>query len=330
MKLMCSVEVFSTSACRPHSCISSSWGWVTGLASLWCSCDLHQGGVLVSPCPLLLLTKSRLKGREWVEGWRETVGGTRGAGGEGLRWRSLGEDVSDGGAEQWEDRGGGVSWEGGGGSRPLLAQLPGRDRWGPWQGERDGEEERDMEKEREGEGVWETRGGWSCGDAKNTPLLEEAWRLWRTADSSGTPSLAVGRLEWVWSFMLPTVGLDRVCGDAEEETLGLFGELWVGRRHPGKSTPSMSPLSNREWVLGLWREQDVAGGGNVIQAPDDNWLVLLGGGVKFGIMVIRIGGDAVWRRGFSRRVISCSSWLSLETCLERLFICRARTHTHSC
>lgn len=71
--------------------------------------------------------------------------------GKGLSRRSPGEDVSDGGAEQWEDGGGGVSCKGGGGSRSLLAQLPGRERWGPWQGERDGEEER--EKEREGEGV---------------------------------------------------------------------------------------------------------------------------------------------------------------------------------
>lgn len=88
-----------------------------------------------------------------------------------------------------------MSWEGGGGSRPLLAQLPGRDRWGPWQGERDGEEERDMEKEREGEGVWEARGGWSCSEGKNIPLLEEAWRLRRTGDPSGSPSSGEGRLE---------------------------------------------------------------------------------------------------------------------------------------
>lgn len=90
-----------------------------------------------------------------MEGWRETAGDTRGTDGDGLSRKSPGEDVSDGGAEQWEDGGGGggVSWEGGGESRPLLAQLPGRDRWGPWQGERDGEEDRDMEKERDGEGV---------------------------------------------------------------------------------------------------------------------------------------------------------------------------------
>lgn len=109
--------------------------------------------VWVSPCFLLALAKSKDKGRERVEEWREKVGDTRGTDGEGLSRWSSGEDMSDGGAEQWEDWGGGVSWEGGGGSRPLLAQLPGRDGWGPWQGERDGEEVRDMEKEREGDGV---------------------------------------------------------------------------------------------------------------------------------------------------------------------------------
>lgn len=102
------------------------------------------------PCPLLALTKSRDKGREWIEGWRETEEDTRGTAGEGLSRRSPREDVRDGGAEQWQEGGGGVSWQGGGGSRPLLAQVPGRDGWGPWQGDRDGEEERDMEKEREG------------------------------------------------------------------------------------------------------------------------------------------------------------------------------------
>lgn len=81
------------------------------------------------------------------------MGDTRGTEGDGLSRRSPGEDVSDGGAEQWEDGGGGVSWEGGSGSMPLLAQLPGRDGWGPWQGDSDVEEERDMEKDREGEGV---------------------------------------------------------------------------------------------------------------------------------------------------------------------------------
>lgn len=69
----------------------------------------------------------------------------------------------------------------------------------------------------------------------------------------------------------------------------------------------MSPLSNREWLSGLWREQDGAAVGNMTQVLADSWLALQGGGVKFGIMVIRIGGDAVWRRGLSRRVISCSS-----------------------
>lgn len=78
----------------------------------------------MSPCFL----QSRDNGRETVDGWRETAGETRGTEGDGLRRRSPGEDVRDGGAEQWEDGGGGgVSWEGGGGSRPLLQQLPGRD-----------------------------------------------------------------------------------------------------------------------------------------------------------------------------------------------------------
>lgn len=80
----------------------------------------------MSPC--FLLTKSRDMGRE-----AETV-----------EW-SPGEEVREGGAEQWEyvGRGGGVSWEGGGGRR---------------HGEKEGEEQRDMEKERESEG----EGGWSC------------------------------------------------------------------------------------------------------------------------------------------------------------------------
>ncbi len=51
----------------------------------------------------------------------------------------------------------------------------------------------------------------------------------------------------------------------------------------------MSPLSNREWASGLWREQDVAGGGNTRQVLVDITLALLGGGVKFGIMVVCIG-----------------------------------------
>ena len=69
----------------------------------------------------------------------------------------------------------------------------------------------------------------------------------------------------------------------------------------------MSPLSNREWESGLCRGQDVVAGGNTRQVLAESWLALLGGGVKFGIMVVRIGGDAVWRRGLSKRVISCSS-----------------------
>lgn len=88
-----------------------------------------------------------------MEGWRENSGDTRGTEGDVFKRWCPGEDVSDGGAEQWEEQGGGVSWERGGRSRPLLAQLPGRDGWGPKQGETDGEEESDMEKEREGEGV---------------------------------------------------------------------------------------------------------------------------------------------------------------------------------
>ena len=62
--------------------------------------------------------------------------------------------------------GGGVSWEGGGGSRPLPSQLPGRESWGPWQGEREEEEAEEVDKEKdvEGEGVWEARGGFSWNE----------------------------------------------------------------------------------------------------------------------------------------------------------------------
>lgn len=45
--------------------------------------------------------------------------------------------------------------------------------------------------------------------------------------------------------------------------------------------------------------------------------------VKFGIM---LASGGVCSRGLSRRVMSCSSWLSMDTCLERLFIC-VRTET---
>lgn len=69
----------------------------------------------------------------------------------------------------------------------------------------------------------------------------------------------------------------------------------------------MSPLSNREWVSGLCREQDVLGGGSMRQGLADNWLALLGGGVRFGIRVVRMGGEAAWRSGLSRRAISPSS-----------------------
>lgn len=127
-----------------------------------------------------------------MEGRREEAGGeTRGTDGEGLSRKSPGEAVRDGGAEEG---GGGVSWEGGGGRRPRLVQLPGRDGWGPWQGERDEEEERDMEKEREGEGVRDTRGGWSCRG--KTPLLGETWGLCRTGDRLGTLSSGGEKLEW--------------------------------------------------------------------------------------------------------------------------------------
>lgn len=51
----------------------------------------------------------------------------------------------------------------------------------------------------------------------------------------------------------------------------------------------------------------MAGGGITRLVLVDSWLALLGGGVKFGIMVVRIGCGALWRRGLSRRVISCSS-----------------------
>lgn len=69
----------------------------------------------------------------------------------------------------------------------------------------------------------------------------------------------------------------------------------------------MSPPSNREGESGLGEEEEDRGGGTK-QVLVDNWLaLLLGGGVRFGIMVIRIGGEDCWRRGFRRRVISCSS-----------------------
>ena len=56
-----------------------------------------------------------------------------------------------------------MSWEGGGGRSPwlLLDWQVAREWWGPWQGEREGEEDRDREKERDGDGVREAKGGWS-------------------------------------------------------------------------------------------------------------------------------------------------------------------------
>lgn len=64
----------------------------------------------------------------------------------------------------------------------------------------------------------------------------------------------------------------------------------------------------------------VTEGGRVRQELGGCWLALLGGGVKLGIAAVRSGWGEAWRRGFSRRVISCNSWLSWDTCLERLFI----------
>lgn len=181
-----------------------------------------------------------------------------------------------------------MSWEGGGGSR-----------WGPLQGEKDSEEQRDMEKEREGEGGGDARGGRSC---RYIPLLEEEWRT-----PSGRASSGEGRSGRVGLSTAAPEGRDGSRGDAEEGGRGLFGEGGVGRRQPGRSTPSASPRSNREWLSAPWREHRVAAGGDARRALGDGWLALLGGGVTFGIMVIRIGCVAVWRRGLSRRVISCSS-----------------------
>lgn len=65
--------------------------------------------------------------------------------------RSPGDEVREGGAEQWEERGGWCDW--GCCKRFRLLQLLGRDGWGPWQGDSDGDEDKDIEKDREGEGV---------------------------------------------------------------------------------------------------------------------------------------------------------------------------------
>ena len=180
MKLMpCSAgKPPSSGGPAAHSRISSSW--LPGGPVL-----AHRGGALLDqdrtwPFPPLRrsLTESReKKRRERAEGCREGAGGLRGVNGVG-RWRGVngaqgpkawglrspGEELTDGGAEQWKGGGsGGVSWEGAGGSRPiplpLPSQLPGREGWGPGQGEREGEreaeeaEEVDKEKDVEGDGV---------------------------------------------------------------------------------------------------------------------------------------------------------------------------------
>ena len=117
------------------------------------------------------LTESReKKRRERADGCREGAAGLRGVKvpqGPGAwgRW-SPGEELTDGGAEQWKGGGsGGVSWAGGGGGRPIQlplplpppspSQPPGREGWGPGQGEREAEEEVEVDKEKdvEGDGV---------------------------------------------------------------------------------------------------------------------------------------------------------------------------------
>lgn len=216
---------------------------------------------------------------------------------EGLTTLSLwspGEEMSDGGAEQWEEGWGGVSWKGGRGNRPLLwlLWLPGREWWGPWQGEQEGEEERDSEKEREGDGVREARGGRSW-TGKN-PLLETGRLEWlepleRWVDPSASPVPGEGGLEWSKS-------LEHLPGEIGEWSWagGLCGGE-VGRRQPGRSTLPVSALSTsnseqdcvrRGWGCG---EQGGAGGGTTRGVLEDGWLALLGGGVRMGVMAVRIG-----------------------------------------
>lgn len=75
-------------------------------------------------------------------------------------------------------------------------------------------------------------------------------------------------------------------------------------------------------MSGLRRVHGVMGAGAIKLALADRRLaLLLGGGVKFGSEATKRGCGALWSRGLSRCVTSWSSWLSLDTCLERLFIC---------
>lgn len=121
------------------------------------------------------------------EGRAATTGDPGGTDGDGLKQRSPGEDARDGGAEKCGGHGGGgVSWEGGGGSwlrRPTQLAC-----WDGWHEEREEVEERDMEKDSDGDGVPDASGGRSCGEHIN--ILEEA----KIGDPSKSPSFGEGRL----------------------------------------------------------------------------------------------------------------------------------------
>lgn len=75
----------------------------------------------------------------------------------------------------------------------------------------------------------------------------------------------------------------------------------------------MTVLSSKDCESGLFGEQGVAGvtgvmeGGTVRQELGGCWLALLGGGVKFGIVVDKSSCGEACSRGFRRRVISCNS-----------------------
>ena len=95
--------------------------------------------------------------------------------------------------------------------------------------------------------------------------------------------------------------------EEEEDEGGLRAEEEaVGRRHPGRSMPTMSPPSSR--VPGAWvlcRQQGgMEGTGMDRQVLIDSRLVLLGGGVRLGVSTEVIGFGGMQRRGLSRLVIS--------------------------
>lgn len=213
---------------------------------------------------------------------------------------SPGELLSDGGAEQWEGRGGVSREEGGGASTPRLCR-PRRERWGPWQGAGrealEEAEDREREKESEWEGVLESWRG--CG----SPFL---------GAEGGDPN---------------PPGVSGSLGEGVERG-GEFGGIeagWggvEGIRQLSRPPSPVSELSNREQGGGRGEEGGAGGGwGAAGGLPTRGSLALLGGGVIVGVTVDRIG----WvprRRGLRRRVISCSSLLSWETCWDRLLICR--------